>query len=193
VSFGVPVLGRLTSGGEDGPRRLAVRLEAAAAAKNGAGPPGTVLMTPSETVERPYESALALARALAEDGTATTLVVWRDHGSAAALGLSGEHELEDGSLRIVRDDRPARELAPRLAELRWHSDRLVILGPALSREPGGLLVAKAADLWLVVAALGRTREREARRLVEELDGFDRPPDGVVLVSESVPARARQQV
>jgi hypothetical protein len=192
ASFGAPVLGRLAPDDEGGPRRLAVRLEAAAAAKNGAGPPGTVLITPSERVDRPYEPALALARAIAEDGPATTLLVWRDDASATALGLSGDYELEDGQLRIVRDDRPARELAPRLAELRWSADRLLLLGPVLNREPSALLVARAADLWLRVAALGRTREREARMLSEDLEGFDRPPDGVVLVSDSVPAREGQE-
>jgi hypothetical protein len=84
---------------------------------------------------------------------------------------------------VVLEERPAQELAARLAELRWRADRIVILTPALAREPSGLLVAKAADLWLVLAVLGQTREGEARALVEGLEGFDRLPDGLLVADD----------
>ncbi len=181
AGFRVPVLGRLSPDASAGD--LAARLDATAGATNGAGSAGTVLLTPSEAVERPHEAALLLARAFAGDGRSTTLLVWRDETSATALGLTRDTELEDERLRVVLEERPARDLAARLAELRLRADRIVILAPALAREPSGLLVAKAADLWLVLAVLGQTREAEARALVEGLKGFDRPPDGLLVADD----------
>jgi hypothetical protein len=67
----------------------------------------------------------------------------------------------------------------------------VILAPALTREPAGLLVGHFVDLWVVLVSLGCTREAEARELLDDLAGFDRRPDGVVLAETVRGARIEE--
>jgi Mrp family chromosome partitioning ATPase len=55
-----------------------------------------------------------------------------------------------------------------------------VLAPPPRQAPATLLLARRADAWLVLAALGRTRGEEARQLAEDLEGVTVRPLGVVL-------------
>lgn len=146
---------------------------------NGSSPPRRIMVTSARSLPEEHMAAAHLARAYAESGQRTALVLWRagDQANEDARRLSPSEAgarptlvCDDGRWPVIRD---------RLDELSRTTDVVILDAPPILESGESLLASQGVDAWVMCAVVGVTSGDDADAFKREIAGLGNPPAGLV--------------